>query len=685
MSASETTVQPEEKQIDRITAELLRAKARQRVVYLFIAAGLLSALIFALGFVAYSNATRIEVAPEEAQMSATLSVVDGFAATIGHTVYALSGRSTVEISAAGFRSLRKTLQSTEAGRTIRVELSELPGELQINTLPGSEHSRWLIDGQLVAIAAALKHEVVAADHVVEIDNPYYQKKSLPVTLQRGKMLKLNVDLQPLEGELKIDTQPAGARIEINGDPVGISPLRLLRSGGSYQIGVSHDDYQSITENIEITSSEQRIERDYRLALKEAVLHIDVAPSGGKLLLNGKSVSPAAPLAVKAGVKNTLIYLKDGYFSQQKRVTVAAGEEKRASFSLKAEMGKVSFFSTPSATVNLDGKDIGQTPLQLVLPAVAHRLLVHKKGYRSFRKTLTPSSKAAQQVRVTLQTKMQARLAESPQRYTNAAGIALKLFKPDSTFVMGAPRHEKGQRANEFLRTVKLSMPFYVSTHEVSRAQYGRFRPVQGAGNEPVTSISWIEAALYCNWLSQQEKKTPFYTIRGGQLQGSDITSDGYRLVSEAEWEWLARKAAKTKQSRFTWGDDTTIPPKAGNISDEHAKGKTTHYVPNYSDGFATVAPIGSFPAELMGLYDLTGNVSEWVHDVYTLVPGSGQAVEVDPLGEMVGDTHTVKGSNWRSGRITELRAAYREGEKTGRSDIGFRVARYVYGGENGDE
>jgi len=52
---------------------------------------------------------------------------------------------------------------------------------------------------------------------------------------------------------------------------------------------------------------------------------------------------------------------------------------------------------------------------------------------------------------------------------------------------------------------------------------------------------------------------------------------------------------------------------------------------------------------------------------------------------MVGDTHTVKGSNWRSGRITELRAAYREGEKTGRSDIGFRVARYVYGGENGEE
>jgi len=100
-------------------------------------------------------------------------------------------------------------------------------------------------------------------------------------------------------------------------------------------------------------------------------------------------------------------------------------------------------------------------------------------------------------------------------------------------------------------------------------------------------------------------------------------------------------------------------------------------VPNYSDGHAGIAPVGSYPAEPSGLYDLTGNVSEWVHDAYSLVPPVGQTTELDPLGQNTGDTHTVKGSNWRSGTITELRASYRDGAKSGRDDIGFRVARYI--------
>jgi formylglycine-generating enzyme required for sulfatase activity len=501
-------------------------------------------------------------------------------------------------------------------------------------------------------------------------------------VQRGKTLKLAINLEEITGLLNIRTTPAGAGIQINGDPVGQSPLSLKKGGGSYQIEVVHGDFQSITENVEITNAETVIERDYRLALKDATLHVTVSPVGGKLLLNGKAVQPGS-LALKAGVDHSLIYLKAGHFSQRQTISLAADAEQDASFNLKAEFGKVGFYSTPNATVKLDGRDVGKTPLVLTLPALSHRLELHKKGYRSFKQAVTPSSKSAQQIRVRLLTKQQARLAEAPKRYKNTAGIELKQFRPGGVFVMGAPRHEKGQRANEFLRTVKLTMPFYIATHEVSRIQYRRFRKVQGAGNEPVTSISWIDAAQYCNWLSRQEKLTPFYDIRAGQLQVSNIRSDGYRLPSEAEWEWLARKAGKSEQTRFTWGDATTIPENSGNIADEFAKGKTSHYVPNYSDGYAGVAPVGSYPPESTGLHDLTGNVSEWVHDVYTLVPPDAQTVASDPLGDSQGGTHTVKGSNWRSGRITELRASYREGEKEGRDDIGFRVARYVYGGSNG--
>ena len=690
MSESESTVQTGEKpmessHIDRISDELLRAKSRQRKLYIIAGFALLIALFLMLAVITFSKGTVIKVVPEDARKSAVLGLVDGFGITIGHAVYSLSGNSTVEISAAGFMPLSKTLQSTETGGTVIVELSELPGELHLTTEPASDKTRWYIDESLVVVGETLKHDVFAGEYIVEIDSPYYLKKEIPVTMQRGKPLEQIVELERVTGQLNIKTQPSGASIRVNGASVGHSPISLTKQGGSYRVEVVYGDYQTITEDVEITNSETLIERDYRLAQKRAVLSVRVSPPRGRLLLNGKQVQSNVPLAVKAGVEHSLIYLKDGYFSQTRTLSVKPGLEKKVAFTLKPESGKISFFSTPNASVVLNGKHMGQTPLTLELPALAHRLELHKKGYRSYRQTLTPSSKSAQQIKVVLQTEKQARLAESPRLLTNAAGIELKLFNPDDTFVMGAPRHEKGQRANEFLRTVKLTMPFYVSRHEVSRAQYGLFKKVQGSGNEPVTSVSWIEAAQYCNWLSRQENKVPFYNIQNGRLQGSDISSDGYRLLSEAEWEWLARKASKPVQTRFTWGDETTIPVKSGNIADESARGSTSHYVPGYSDGHAGLAPVGSYPSEKTGLYDLTGNVSEWVHDVYTLVPTEVNSVEFDPLGESVGDTHTVKGSNWRSGRITELRASYREGEKAGRDDIGFRVARYVYGGSNGQK
>jgi len=690
MSESESSKPVNEKpgessHIDRITAELLRQKSRQRQLFAIAGFSLVIVVFFLLVLVVFSKGSVIDVQPEDARQEAVLGMIDGFGITVGSSVYSLTGNPTVEVSAAGFVSQRKTLSASETGGRVIVELSELPGQLSISTIPVSEKTRWFINGRLVAVAGALEQELLAGEHVVEIDSPYYRKMSIPVMIQRGKALERAVELEELVGGMNINTVPVGASIHINGKLVGKSPLSLTKGGGSYRIETGYEGYQTITEDVEITNVETQIQRDYRLAENDALLSVRVSPSGGRLLLNGKEIRPGTVLPVKAGVNHSLVYLKDGYFSQSRTLSVHSGSEKKLSFTLKPEFGKVSFFATPNATVSLNGKQVGHTPLKLELPAHPYRLELHKQGYRSYIRTLTPSSRSAQQIKVVLQTEKQARLAQAPKMVTNSVGMQLQRFDPDDSFVMGAPRHEKGQRANEFLRAVELTMPFYVSRHEVSRAQYGRYKKVAGAGKLPVTSLSWIEAAQYCNWLSLQEKRTPFYDIRDGRLRGSNIISDGYRLLSEAEWEWLARKASKPKQSRFTWGDETTIPEKSGNIADESARGSTSHYVPNYSDGFAGIAPVGSYPAEQSGLYDLTGNVSEWVHDVYTLTPPQGQRAERDPLGESSGDTHTVKGSNWRSGRVTELRASYREGEKAGRDDIGFRVARYVYGGMNGQK
>jgi len=667
----------QEATIDPIHAELLRAKTRQRRRHILLALVLVLAAAFSLGFIVFSNGTVIEVHPEQAKDSAVVNVPGALGGAIGNTVYSFDSTPAIEVSAIGFKTLQKALLASETGSTVSVDLSEIPQQLTVSTKPNSDKTRWYIDGNMVGITKQLHQKLLSGEHTIEIDSPYAQKKKITVVMELAKALDRSVDLRPVNGQIDIMTVPVGANVSINGELVGKSPVSIKRSGGPYRLEVALGDYQSITEGIEITNTDKVINRDYRLALTEAYVDVSLSPAGGMLLLNGKQVNASAgKLAVKAHVANTLIYHKSGYFSQQQTITIAPGVEKKLSFRLKAEIGEVDIRSKPNAAVFVDGKDRGKTPLVIQLSALPHRIELRRPGFRSYKKTLKPSSKSRQKIRAILRTELQARLSESPGEFTNSVGIKLKLFKPHGSFVMGAPRYEKGQRANEFIRTVQLTRPFYVSKYEVTRAQYARFSK-KGGGLLPVSSVSWIEAAQFCNWLSLREKLSPFYIIRNARLRGFNISADGYRLPSEAEWEWLARKAGKSKQSKFTWGDETTIPEKSGNIADETAKGQTTRYVPNYSDGFAGIAPVGSYPAEPSGLYDLTGNVSEWVHDVYSLVPPVGQKTEIDPLGENSGDTHTVKGSNWRSGTITELRASYRDGAKAGRDDIGFRVARYI--------
>ena len=124
-----------------------------------------------------------------------------------------------------------------------------------------------------------------------------------------------------------------------------------------------------------------------------------------------------------------------------------------------------------------------------------------------------------------------------------------------------------------------------------------------------------------------------------------------------------------------------IPRLSGNLADESAVGNVDIYIPGYNDGFSNLSPVGSFPMEPSGLHDMTGNVSEWIHDFYLLIPPKEGIIYYDPTGPKEGSSHVVKGSNYKSGTLTELRASYRDSELDKRDNLGFRIVRYVYGKE----
>ena len=200
----------------------------------------------------------------------------------------------------------------------------------------------------------------------------------------------------------------------------------------------------------------------------------------------------------------------------------------------------------------------------------------------------------------------------PEQYTTVAGQQMQLFKSPGMVQMGSSRREAGRRSNEVRYKAQLNRHFYVSAHEVTNKQFRAFMPTHNSGNykrksldaakHPVANVSWQQAALYCNWLSKQEKLSPFYQTQAGFVSGYNQLANGYRLLTEVEWSWLARNK-NSGLLTYAWGDSIQPPNKpVDNFADVNAVEFIAFTLANYNDGYKASSPVGRFPANHRGLF-----------------------------------------------------------------------------------
>ena len=249
---------------------------------------------------------------------------------------------------------------------------------------------------------------------------------------------------------------------------------------------------------------------------------------------------------------------------------------------------------------------------------------------------------------------------NPMLKETALGMKFVRIEP-GTFTMGSPETEEGHAGNETQHRVTLTKPYYMATKAVTRGQFRAFVDESGYKTEaekaseistwkynvdfeqedtqPVVDVTWNDAVAFTEWLSRKEHKT-------------------FRLPTEAEWEYACRAGTTTA---FNTG--ATLSSDAADVDGSGASGvnrrKTT--------------PVGSFPANRWGLYDMHGNAWQWCSDVYG--DYSPDAV-TDPTGPAPasGSARVLRGGSYHYGPAI-CRSAYRywNPPEIRYNDVGFRV------------
>lgn len=207
-------------------------------------------------------------------------------------------------------------------------------------------------------------------------------------------------------------------------------------------------------------------------------------------------------------------------------------------------------------------------------------------------------------------------------------LGMKLIRiSPGEFLMGSPENEPGRVHTEYQHRVMLTREFLMGATTVSQSQWlavMRRNPSWFKGdNLPVTCVSWYDAVEFCNLLSDREGLGRAYTVSGWRVTW-DRSAPGYRLPTEAEWEYSCRAGTTTP---FSFGLD--IGPEQVNY------------------GGRWTVPVGSLPANPWGLHEMHGNVWEWCWDTDDEQYGLCDRVEVDPVGGKRGSFRVIRGGDWQ--------------------------------------
>ena len=496
----------------------------------------------------------------------------------------------------------------------------------------------------------------------------------------------------------IRTDPPGALVVL-GDHAEKSPATFDElEPRKYRLRVMSPGYEPIETMVDLSARRAPQLPPFHLVRSKGALELQSEPAGSQFSLRSEDgqilrggVTPQTIADLPTG--KYAVVMHRGSWEMRDQIEVQRGETTRKSFRFVTVPVKVT--SDPSgAEINVDGTPRGRTPLQIDLPASSHLITAHLAGW--------PNEEQKIDIRAQQANTAHFVFANGSVKITSAPGgatvrasgkelgqtpLVIEEVKPgDVTYELGLPGYKPttvtgkvDPQQQTFLATRleksigpapgqpfinSLGMKFVpvsdirVSIWETRVQDYAiflqatgrRYEPTdfQQAPTHPIVKVNWFDAVAFCKWLTEKEHDENLIEDR-----------QSYRLPTDKEWSLavgLQNEIGGTPQARdgkikneFPWGKQWPPPASAGNYGIPQKRGAT--------------APVGSFKANSLGLYDLGGNVWEWCADTYK--GGTGGATR---------DWGVLRGASWATTNKLEMQSSYRNVVDRNERDViyGFR-------------
>ena len=447
------------------------------------------------------------------------------------------------------------------------------------------------------------------------------------------------------------SDPSGAMVMVDNKPVCRTPCNRALPAGHHRLAMHKLDYRSRDESTTLRDGQKL---RWKLKPQFALLTVSTNPPGVAITLDGKTAAADKPLRVTPGVHK--VVAGDGCHGEhRKKITLAVGDTRKlllrpvprvAGLRVRARDERGS--DVRGAQVWINGSHIGPAFKALKVSLCAKEAEVRHESLGTTRATLSLVERKVLDLKVVLGRAAAPGEVSGGAELVDRNGIRFSLI-PAGRFAMGAGPSQLNPATDQRPQhQVEISKPFYIGRTEVTQAQWVA---VMGSNpskfvnpQRPVEQVSWDDVQTFIRKLNSAEGKVV------------------YRLPTEAEWERACRAGGKTS---YHFGNEAGV------------LGKYAWYFRNSGGLFSSRAthPVARLRPNQWVLYDLHGNVWEWVQDWYGDKYYSNSPTK-DPSGPAAGSTRVVRGGSWRD-VAASARCSYRHNwlRYTRRANIGFRLVR----------